>query len=148
MSELPSKVRYCAEPGCQVRMSSLDKDSHLLCPSHTGWCCSMDQRCDVCRSWSKQQMVAYMALQVSKARKKASREKQRVLKSAGGPVVKGSAHFLGSSDDSFEETAGKNVSCSVAGEQFSQQDYNLPPRVGSAPPMISSLSQVSAVRPL
>ena len=83
-------------------MSSLDKDPHVICPNHTGWQCSMERRCDVCKDWSAERMRLYCNLQDSKARKKAYRERKRV-ESARNSASSG--HNV--SDSSLEETPGK-----------------------------------------
>ena len=60
-----------------MRMSAIEKDSHLLCPTHTGFFCTIDQRCDICTSWTDDQMKSYCALQAAKARKKAYRARKK-----------------------------------------------------------------------
>ena len=84
MSDDSAKIRACAIAGCNKRMSSLEKDKHLVCPGHTGWQCSWTQRCEVCQSWSDQDMKAYIRLQEGKARKKACKEKKKAARLAAG----------------------------------------------------------------
>ena len=81
------RVRLCAAENCTVRMSSLDKDRHVLCPSHTGWQCTWDTRCNVCKEWTDSQMRDYLRLQEGKARKKAYKERKRALKLAAGETT-------------------------------------------------------------
>ena len=94
MADDHAKVRMCAIEGCNIRMSSVDKDRHLICPGHTGWQCSWDQRCEVCRDWTDQDMRNYVRLQEGKAQKKAHKEKKKAAKLAAGMSTGSSAHSL------------------------------------------------------
>ena len=78
------KVRYCAAGNCTFRMSSIDKDRHVLCPSHTGWQCTWDTRCDVCREWPDSVMREYVKLQQGKVRKKVYKDRKRAERLAAG----------------------------------------------------------------
>ena len=78
------KVRYCASENCTFRMSSIEKDRHVLCPSHTGWQCTWDTRCNVCKEWTDSEMKEYLRLQQGKARKKVYKDRKRALKLATG----------------------------------------------------------------
>ena len=81
------RVRMCAAENCTVRISAVDKDRHVLCPSHTGWQCTWDQRCDICREWTDSQMKDYIRLQEGKARKKSHKEKRKAAKLAAGTTA-------------------------------------------------------------
>ena len=85
-------IRFCAQENCTNRMSSIDKDRHLLCPSHVGWQCSWETRCDVCRDWSDTQMRDYIRLNEGKARRKAYKDRIKAGKLAAGE--QGAAHSL------------------------------------------------------
>ena len=76
MNEDKVKVRICAADNCTIRMSSVDKDAHVLCPSHTGWQCSWEIRCDVCRDWPDSRMKDYMKLTLQKVRKNAYKQEK------------------------------------------------------------------------
>ena len=82
MADEHAKIRTCQIEGCNTRMSSIEKDRHVLCPNHTGWQCNWEQRCNICREWPDQQMKDYMRLQESKARKKAHKDRKKALKTA------------------------------------------------------------------
>ena len=69
------KKRIC--PTCKLRMSSLDKDPHLLCLSCRETKCSFDTRCDTCISWSDDQMNNYIRYQ-DKLRKDRERKKAKL----------------------------------------------------------------------
>ena len=116
MADLPSKVRFCSSSGCTTRMSSLEKDRHLLCPKCRGGVCSLERRCDLCKEWSEEEMKAYCMLLEVKQRNKAYKAKQRAAKittgAAGDSTARGSAHSLSSSDDSMDDI-GKKVPFSV-----------------------------------
>ena len=122
MSDSAVKVRFCAAEGCSFRMSSLDKDPHLLCPGHTGWQCAMNQRCNVCAEWPDEMMKAYCVLQEHKAKNRAYREKKRFMKSANGKQggtpgpspAHGSAHFMSPSVSSQESTGKTEPVSSVS----------------------------------
>ena len=49
--------RSCAR--CYSRMSSIDRDKHLLCICCRGYKCSVDLRCEECENWSKEEMLAH-----------------------------------------------------------------------------------------
>ena len=44
---------------CYSRMSSSDRDKHLLCIRCRGYKCSVDLRCEECENWSKEEMLAH-----------------------------------------------------------------------------------------
>ena len=112
MSEA-AKIQSCAFTGCNFRMSSVDKDPHLLCPAHVGWLCSLDQRRDTCKDWPDDQMKAYCKLQQEKARKKAHRDRKKLAAQVGSEqqtaVTLGHAHLMSSSESSFDSSHGKIV---------------------------------------
>ena len=49
--------RSCAR--CYSRMSSIDRDKHLLCIRCRGYECSVNLRCEECENWSKEEMLAH-----------------------------------------------------------------------------------------
>ena len=100
------RVRYCAMENCTVRMSSVEKDRHVLCPSHTGWQCTWDRRCAVCKEWPDTQMKAYVKLQDGKGRKKAHKERRKAAKLAAGLTAddRGNAHSLSPSPSSYSSS--------------------------------------------
>ena len=49
--------RSCAK--CPSRMSSIDRDKHLYCIKCRGYECSVELRCDECKDWSKEEMLAH-----------------------------------------------------------------------------------------
>ena len=105
-----SKVRVCAADNCTVRMSAIDKDRHVLCPSHTGWQCTWDMRCDICRDWTDTQMREYLRLQEGKARKKAYKERKKALRMAADqPADDRHAHSLSPSSISSLSEIGEVV---------------------------------------
>ena len=116
MSDNPQKVRYCGFENCKARMSAIAKDPHILCPSHVGWQCSSNQRCDICKDWEDSRMFEYMKLQEGKARKKVSKEKRRQQKSADGK----SEHLMSPSSCSSSDM-GEKVPCSVVDKSDRQK---------------------------
>ena len=108
MSEI-AKFRLCAAVGCNARMLSVDKDSHLLCPTHTGFVCNMDRRCSVCTTWNEEQMRSYCSLQAAKARKRAYRERKRGVKETGSHDISDSSLEDGKVSDSCSVSARPSV---------------------------------------
>ena len=109
MSDDSKKVRYCAMENCTVRMSSCEKDRHVLCPTHTGWQCKWDVRCNVCQDWPDTLMREYVKLTEGKARKKAYKDKQKALKAANEPTDDRHAHSLSPSSSSAASVVGEPV---------------------------------------
>ena len=104
------RVRICAAENCTVRMSSIEKDRHVLCPSHTGWQCTWDVRCNICNDWTDSQMREYLRLQEGKARKKAYKERKKTLKLAAGETTEDRhAHSLSPSSLSSQSLIGETV---------------------------------------
>ena len=68
-------VRSC--PNCRIRMSSIDFDSHTICSSCRGKSCNLNDRCDMCVSWSDDKMNAYMKHQASLERKRVAKKRAR-----------------------------------------------------------------------
>ena len=64
-------VRSC--PNYRIRMSSIDFDSLTICSSCRGKSCNLNDRCDVCVSWSDNKMNAYMKHQASRKRKRVAK---------------------------------------------------------------------------
>ena len=104
------KIRLCAKENCTVRLSSIEKDEHVLCPTHTGWQCNYDTRCDICRNWSEDKMKDYLKLQAGKARRKVYKDKKRAEKRAAGETSADHAHSLSpSSFGSSQDLSGETV---------------------------------------
>ena len=57
--------RSCAK--CPTRMSSIDRDKHLICIRCRGYECSVDLRCEECESWSKEEMLCHEKIRRSLA---------------------------------------------------------------------------------
>ena len=49
--------RSCAK--CPSRMSSIDRDKHLICIKCRGYECSVELRCEECEGWSKEEMLSH-----------------------------------------------------------------------------------------
>ena len=79
-STKPKSVRLCITKGCAVRMSSIDLDNHVVCMKCTGKVCDSDTRCDVCRDWSDEKMLAYVKHQKGLERKRLTKQKAREAK--------------------------------------------------------------------
>ena len=58
-----STRRSCTK--CHDRMSSFSLDKHLFCTKCHGSECSMDTRCNECRSWTEEEMLKYSKLRKS-----------------------------------------------------------------------------------
>ena len=58
-------------------MSSIDFDSLTNCSSCRGKSCNLNDRCDVCVSWSDNKMNAYMKHQASLKRKRVAKKRAR-----------------------------------------------------------------------
>ena len=58
-------------------MSSHDLDSHVICTARRGKNCNMNDRCDMCVSWSNDKMSAYVKHQSSLERKRNSKKRAR-----------------------------------------------------------------------
>ena len=68
-------VRKC--PNCRNRMSGSDKDKHVICTDCRGKCCSLSSRCDVCVTWTDDEMASYLRHQESLKRKRESKKRKR-----------------------------------------------------------------------
>ena len=44
---------------CLGRMSSFDRDSHLICTRCREYECSVDLRCEECENWSQEELLAH-----------------------------------------------------------------------------------------
>ena len=63
-SKPPTPRRVCVK--CKKgRMSSLDKDRHLICPTCVGHICDINVRCDECRDWPEDLIKSYVRHQES-----------------------------------------------------------------------------------
>ena len=60
---------------CPSRMSSIDRDKHLICIRCRGYECSVDLRCEECEGWSKEDMLAHEKIRKSLASKSKGRGK-------------------------------------------------------------------------
>ena len=49
--------RSCSR--CHGRMSSFDRDSHLICTRCREYECSVDLRCEECDNWSQEELLAH-----------------------------------------------------------------------------------------
>ena len=66
--------RQC--PNCNTRMSSRTFDPHYICIKCRGNVCAYDSRCDVCKSWSDEQMSIYVKHQKALQSKRKSKVKK------------------------------------------------------------------------
>ena len=125
MADEHVKFRTCEVQNCNIRMSSIEKDRHVICPSHTGWQCNWEQRCNVCKEWPDHQMRDYLRLQEGKARKKAHKDKKKALKlAAGKSSEERHAHSLSPSSVSSNEM-GEIVSSYFVDQLANKQNLNL-----------------------
>ena len=65
--------RSCAR--CPSRMSSIDRDRHLICTRCRGYECSVELRCEEYENWSKEEMLAHEKVRKSLASKAKGRGK-------------------------------------------------------------------------
>ena len=65
--------RSCAK--CPTRMSSIDRDKHLIYVRCRGYECSVELRCEECKSWSKEEMLSHEKIRKSLASKSKGRGK-------------------------------------------------------------------------
>ena len=65
--------RSCAR--CPSRMSSIDRDKHLFYIKCRSYECSVELRCDECKDWSKEEMLAHEKIRKSLASKNKGRSK-------------------------------------------------------------------------
>ena len=72
---------------CPSRMSSIDRDKHLICIRCHGYECVVDSRCEECESWSKEEMLAHEKIRKSLASKSKGRGKSstKVVKKPASP---------------------------------------------------------------
>ena len=82
--------RSCAK--CPSRMSSIDRDKHLYCIKCRGYECSVELRCDECKDWSKEEMLAHEKIckslaSKSKGRGKSSSSSKSNKKPASSPTT-------------------------------------------------------------
>ena len=77
--------RSCAK--CPTRMSSIDRDNHLICIRCRGYECSVELRCEECESWSKEEMLSHEKIRKSLASKSKGRGKSssKVAKKPASP---------------------------------------------------------------
>ena len=81
--------RSCAK--CPTRMSSIDRDKHLICIRCRGYECSVDLRCEECESWSKEEMLNHEKIRKSLPSKSKGRGKSssKVTKKPASPPSTG-----------------------------------------------------------
>ena len=65
-------------------MSSIDRDKHLFCIKCRGYECSVELRCDECKDWSKEEMLAHEKVRKSLASKNKGRGKSSSVSSKSG----------------------------------------------------------------
>ena len=119
------KFRTCEVANCNVRMSAIEKDRHMICPSHTGWQCNWEQRCNVCKEWPDQEMRDYLRWQEGKARKKAHKDRKKALKLAAGKTPEERpAHSLSPLSISSSEM-GEIVSSPFVDKSVDRRNFNL-----------------------
>ena len=77
--------RSCAR--CYSRMSSIDRDKHLLCIRCRDYECSVDLRCEECENWSKEEKLAHEKIRKSLASNSKGRGKSstKVVKEPASP---------------------------------------------------------------
>ena len=92
--------RSCAK--CPSRMSSIDRDKHLYCIKCRGYECSVELRCDECKDWSKEEMLAHKKVRKSLASKSKGRGKSSTSKSNKKPASSPSTSVPLDLDDRFE----------------------------------------------
>ena len=78
-------LRSC--PKCRRRMSSLKHDSHTICSQCRDVTCSVDTRCNECKSWSVEAMQEHLKYQRSLAGKRSSKKPAVTAASASQPPV-------------------------------------------------------------
>ena len=69
---------------CPARMSSIDRDKYLFCIKCRGHECSVELRCDECKDWSKEEMLAHEKVRKSLASKNKGRGKSSSVSSKSG----------------------------------------------------------------
>ena len=78
-------LRSC--PKCRRRISSLKHDSHTICSQCRDVNCSVDTRCDECKSWSVEAMQEHLKYQLSLAGKRGSKKPAVTAASVSQPAV-------------------------------------------------------------
>ena len=91
--------RSCAK--CPSRMSSIDRDKHLICIKCHGYECSVELRCEECEGWSKEEMLSHEKIHKSLASKSKGRGKSS-SKSTKKPASPPSTSAIMDLDDRFE----------------------------------------------
>ena len=92
--------RSCAK--CPSRMSSIDRDKHLNCIKCRGYECSVELRCEECKDWSKEEMLAHEKIRKSLASKSKGRGKSSSSKSNKKPASSPSTSVTLDLEDRFE----------------------------------------------
>ena len=126
MSDDPNRIRVCGVANCNVRMSAVYRDPHVICPLHTGFQCNMEQRCSVCSGWSVQMMQDYVKLQEGKARRKAHKDRKRAQQQGAGSAIDGGrpAHSLSPSSNSSAGVSGETVPSLLVQQALVQDNCN------------------------
>ena len=91
-------------------MSSIDRDKHLYWIKCRGFECSVELRCDECKDWSKEEMLAHEKIRKSLASKSKGRGKSSTnLKSSKKPASPPSTSVPLDINDRFKEQHDKLV---------------------------------------
>ena len=94
--------RSCSK--CPSRMSSIEHDKHFYCLKCRGFECSVELRCDECKDWSKEEMLAHEKIRKSLASKSKGRGKSSSnSKSSKKPASPPSTSVPLDIDDRFKE---------------------------------------------
>ena len=83
-------------------MSSIDRDKHLYCIKCRGYECSVELRCEECKDWSKEEMLAHEKIRKSLASKSKGRGKSSSSKSNKKPASSPSTSVTLDLEDRFE----------------------------------------------
>ena len=127
-------VRSC--PKCRIRMSSIDFDSHTICSSCRGKSCNLNDRCDVCASWSDDKMNAYIKHQASLERKRVAKRKARESRDSdpflSSCTVGGNDLVLSEGVIASEINDESSVATSATKQQVEQLVVTSVPELGSS----------------
>ena len=101
-SSTSSGLQQCSCAKCPSRMSSIDRDKHLNCIKCRGYECSVELRCEECKDWSKEEMLAHEKIRKSLASKSKGRSKSSSSKSNKKPASSPSTSVTLDLEDRFE----------------------------------------------
>ena len=121
-SKKAAPVRNC--PNCKIRMSNIDLDPHVICTSCRGKKCNVDDRCDMCVSWSSERMNAYLKHQSSLERKRKSKKKAKEASEFDFAIActAGESQDIFLSDDGCSRDEANDVSVSSAAGSANRQE--------------------------